>query len=325
MELRLDDKVALVTGGSRGIGKAIATAYAEAGARVMIVSRKAESLEAAAAEIGHGCEWISANTGDAEAAASVIDETIQRLGGLDVLVNNAATNPYAGPMIDVDLPRWEKTIQVNLTAPLVWTQLAWNKIMKESGGAIINISSVGGLTTNPVLGVYDLTKSALIHMTEQLGAELGPKVRVNAICPGLIKTDFARMLWEGERATRSPSNIRLNAWGSLKTSPPLRSTSPPTPAAGSPGNVSCSMEAGWWPSAPSAASALLHITRFARSQPRCLGRGARFCRFNAQFCGSASPCPRPIHPRRGSPNACHAVASSAPPLPGTVSRAQWSR
>lgn len=213
MELRLDDKVALVTGGSRGIGKAIATAYAEAGARVMIVSRKAESLEAAAAEIGHGCEWISANTGDAEAAASVIDETIQRLGGLDVLVNNAATNPYAGPMIDVDLPRWEKTIQVNLTAPLVWTQLAWNKIMKESGGAIINISSVGGLTTNPVLGVYDLTKSALIHMTEQLGAELGPKVWVNAICPGLIKTDFARMLWEGERGDAVAQQYPLKRLG----------------------------------------------------------------------------------------------------------------
>lgn len=199
MDLRLDDKVALVTGGSRGIGKAIATAYAEAGARVMIVSRKPETLESAAAEIGHGCEWMSANTGDPDAAEKAIDATIERLGGLHILVNNAATNPYAGPMIDVDLGRWEKTIQVNLTAPLLWTQLAWRKAMQEHGGVVINISSVGGLSTNAVLGVYDLTKSALLHMTEQLGAELGPQVRVNAICPGLIKTDFARILWEGER------------------------------------------------------------------------------------------------------------------------------
>ncbi len=199
MDFRLDDKVALVTGGSRGIGKAIATAYAQAGARVMIVSRKAETLEATAAEIGEGCGWIAAHTGDAEAAERAIDETIARFGGLDILVNNAATNPYAGPMIDVDLPRWDKTIQVNLTAPLRWTQLAWNKAMKEHGGVVINISSVGGLSTSPSIGVYDLTKAALLHMTEQLGAELGPKVRVNAICPGLIKTDFARMLWEGER------------------------------------------------------------------------------------------------------------------------------
>jgi NAD(P)-dependent dehydrogenase (short-subunit alcohol dehydrogenase family) len=199
MDLRLDNKVALVTGGSRGIGKAIATAYANSGARVMIVSRKAETLETAAAEIGNGCEWFAANTGDPTAAEAAIDATIERFGALDILVNNAATNPYAGPMIDVDLGRWEKTIQVNVTAPLLWTQTAWKKIMKERGGVVINISSVGGLSTSPVLGVYDLTKSALIHMTEQLGAELGPQVRVNAICPGLIKTDFARMLWEGER------------------------------------------------------------------------------------------------------------------------------
>ena len=199
MDLRIDGKRALVTGGSRGIGKAIATTFADAGARVMIVSRKPEPLQEAAEEIGHGCEWFAAHTGDPDAAAAAVDATIDRLGGVDILVNNAATNPYAGPMIDVDLPRWEKTIQVNLTAPLLWTQLCWQRFMQEHGGVVLNISSVGGLTTSPLLGVYDLTKAALIHMTEQLGAELGPKVRVNAICPGLIKTDFARMLWEGEQ------------------------------------------------------------------------------------------------------------------------------
>ena len=121
----------------------------------------------------------------------------ERLGGLDVLVNNAATNPYAGPTIDVDLARWQKTLEINLTAPLLWTQRAWQRAMKEHGGAVVNISSVGGFSTSPILGVYDITKAALIHLTKQLAAELGPQVRVNAIAPGLIKTDFARALWDG--------------------------------------------------------------------------------------------------------------------------------
>jgi NAD(P)-dependent dehydrogenase (short-subunit alcohol dehydrogenase family) len=197
---RLDGKVALVTGGSRGIGLGIAQAFAAAGAKVMITSRKAESCEAAAKEIaaatGGTALWEAGHTGKPEDAERVIGATLSKLGGLDVLVNNAATNPYAGPTIDVDLPRWEKTLQVNLTAPLCWTQLAWRAAMKESGGSVINISSVGGLSTNAILGVYDVTKAALIHLTKQLAAELGPKVRVNAIAPGLVKTDFARALWE---------------------------------------------------------------------------------------------------------------------------------
>lgn len=213
MDLSLEGKVALVTGGSRGIGKEIAASYARAGAQVMIVSRKVDALEAAAGEIGHGCTYRAGNTGNPEDAASSIAATIEQFGRLDILVNNAATNPYAGPMIDVDLPRWEKTIQVNLTAPLVWIQEAWNQHMKENGGVIINISSVGGLMTSSILGVYDLTKSGLIHMTQQLGAELGPKVRVNAICPGLIKTDFARALWEGEGEARVSQSYPLKRLG----------------------------------------------------------------------------------------------------------------
>jgi NAD(P)-dependent dehydrogenase (short-subunit alcohol dehydrogenase family) len=213
MELRLDGKVALVTGGSRGIGKGIAQTFARSGAQVMIVSRKADALEAAASEIGHGCQWQVANTGDPDQADHAVRATIERLGSLDVLVNNAATNPYAGPMIDVDLPRWDKTISVNVTAPLVWTQLAWRQWMQEHGGVVINISSVGGLATNPILGVYDMTKAALLHMTRQLGAELGPKVRVNAICPGLVKTDFARVLWEGDRGDQVAEQYPLKRLG----------------------------------------------------------------------------------------------------------------
>jgi len=201
MELRLDDKVAVVTGGSRGIGLAIATEYANSGAQVMIVSRKADACEAAAAEIGHGCIWMAGNVGDADFAEAAIDRAVSDFGRVDVLVNNAATNPYAGPIIDVDLPRWEKTLQVNLTAPLLWTQLAWQKSMRDGDGgcSVIHVSSVGGLATSEMLGVYNLTKSGLMNMTRQLAAEMGPKVRVNAVAPGLIKTDFAKMLWEGDR------------------------------------------------------------------------------------------------------------------------------
>lgn len=216
MELRLDGKSALVTGGSRGIGKAIATAFAEAGAQVMITSRKADACEAAAAEIGHGCVWEAGHVGQLDDAERVIDAAIARLGGVDILVNNAATNPYAGPMIDVDIPRWQKTLDVNMTAPLVWTQLAWQKHQQANGGVVINISSVGGLSTSPVLGVYDVTKAALIHMTKQLAAELGPGVRVNAICPGLIKTDFARILWEGERGDAVAQMYPLKRLGEVE-------------------------------------------------------------------------------------------------------------
>ena len=206
MQLRLDGRVALVTGGSRGIGKGIARAFAEAGAQVMISSRKPDACEAAAREIGEGVHWEAGHVGSPEDAERVVSATLERLGRLDVLVNNAATNPYAGPTIDVDLPRWQKTLEVNLTGPLLWTQEAWRHTMKEHGGCVIHISSVGGLATSPILGVYDVTKAALIHLTKQLAAELGPRVRVNAIAPGLIKTDFARVLWEegrGEQVARA--------------------------------------------------------------------------------------------------------------------------
>src|SRR5262245_6867959 len=123
MELSLAGKVALVTGGSRGIGKGIAQVYARAGAQVMITSRKADACKAAAEEIGKNADFEAGNIGRPEDAERVIDATLSRLGRLDVLVNNAAANPYAGPTIDVPLPAWEKTLQVNITAPLVWTQL----------------------------------------------------------------------------------------------------------------------------------------------------------------------------------------------------------
>jgi NAD(P)-dependent dehydrogenase (short-subunit alcohol dehydrogenase family) len=196
MDIRLDGQVALVTGGSRGIGKAIARVFAEAGAQVMITSRNADSCQAAAAEIGEGAHFEPGHIGREEDAERVIEATMDRLGRIDILVNNAATNPHAGPTIEVERGAWDKTLEINLTAPLFWTQRVWQRWMKEQGGSIVNIASVGGFGTNPILGVYDVTKAALIHLTKQLAAELAPKVRVNALAPGLVKTDFAKALWE---------------------------------------------------------------------------------------------------------------------------------
>ena len=216
MELSLQGKTALVTGGSKGIGKSIAKTFADAGAKVMITSRKADICETAAAEIGNDCVWEAGNVGDLDHMEQAIDRSIAELGGVDVLVNNAATNPYAGPMIDADLPRWRKTIDVNMTAPFAWTQMVWQKYQKGNGGVVLNISSVGGLETNPMLGVYDVTKAALLHMTKQLAAELAPGVRVNAICPGLIKTDFARMLWEGDAGDMVAQQYPLKRLGEVE-------------------------------------------------------------------------------------------------------------
>ena len=212
----LEGKVALVTGGSRGIGLGIAKAFAAEGAKVMITSRSAESCEAAAKEIGEAAVFEPGHVGRDEDRARVIEATLSRLGALDILVNNAATNPYAGKTIDIDRARWDKTLEINVTAPLLWTQAAWQARMQEAGGSVIQISSVGAFGTHPMIGAYGVTKAALVHLTEQLAAELAPKVRVNAIAPGLIKTDFARALWEGEGEARAAQMYPLKRIGEVK-------------------------------------------------------------------------------------------------------------
>jgi NAD(P)-dependent dehydrogenase (short-subunit alcohol dehydrogenase family) len=196
MDLRLDGKVALVTGASRGIGRAVAAEFAASGATVVISSRKQEALEEAASGMEGEVACIAAHAGHPEEIAACVSQTVERFGQLDILVNNAATNPYMGPNIDIDLPRWDKTFEVNLRGLHVWTQEAWRASMKEHGGSVINVASIGGMSIETSIGIYNVTKAAVIHLTRTMARELAPKVRVNAIAPGLVKTDMARALWE---------------------------------------------------------------------------------------------------------------------------------
>lgn len=210
MDLGLTGKIAVVTGASRGIGRAIAGALAAEGAKVMLVSRKEEALRSAAGEIGGDVRWYAANVGDPTAAEACVSETLREFGRIDILVNNAATNPYLGPTLGVDLARFDKTVQVNLRGPLVWTQAVWNAWMKDNPGVVANVASVGGLRAEPFLGVYNVTKAALVHLTRQLASELG-LTRVVGVAPGLVKTDFAAVLVDnvGESLARALPTKRL--------------------------------------------------------------------------------------------------------------------
>lgn len=201
MDTGLAGKTALITGGSRGIGRATALALAGEGCNVVLSSRKQEALDEVAAEIraAHpevGVLAWAAHAAEAEQAQAAVDAAVARYGGVDVLVNNAGTSPYFGPLVDMDAARADKTVQVNQYAVVLWTQLAWKASMAERGGAVVNVSSVGGVVTEPGIGYYNATKAAVMHLTRQFAAELAPAVRVNAVAPGITRTNLARALWE---------------------------------------------------------------------------------------------------------------------------------
>jgi NAD(P)-dependent dehydrogenase (short-subunit alcohol dehydrogenase family) len=205
MSVNLTGRTAIVTGASRGIGLAIAQQLADAGANVVVTSRKQDSADAAAAQIGERALGVGAHAVEEDAAKRCVDLTLDRFGAIDILVNNAGTNPAYGPLIDQDHARYAKTFDVNLWAPLLWTSLTVKACMAEHGGAVVNMASIGGMHQSPFMGMYNATKAALIHVTKQLALELSPRVRVNAICPGVVRTRLAEALWKDHEEALSAS------------------------------------------------------------------------------------------------------------------------
>ncbi|HVX68190.1 MAG TPA: SDR family oxidoreductase [Mycobacteriales bacterium] len=197
-------RAAIITGGTRGIGLGIAAELVSRGASVCITARKPDELDAAVAELdpdGSGRAIAARGSADdAEHQRAAIDATLRSFGRVDYLVNNAAVNPVFGPMMDYELAAVRKIFEVNVVAALAWTQLAWRSWLKDHGGAVLNVASVGGIRTGPFLGAYNASKAALIHMTQQLAQELSPGVRVNGIAPAVVKTKFARALYEKDEA-----------------------------------------------------------------------------------------------------------------------------
>ncbi|GAA4722999.1 SDR family oxidoreductase [Phytohabitans rumicis] len=199
VEGRLDGKVALVTGASRGIGYAVAARLIAEGARVCVTARKAEPLAEAAAALG-GPGYAIAVPGkadDADHQAEAVARTVETFGSLDILVNNTGINPTFGPLLDVDLAAVRKTFEVNVLAAISWVRQARDAWLGQHGGAVVNMSSIAGLGPAPGLGAYAASKAALMQLTEQLAVEMAPAVRVNAVAPAVVKTVFATALYAG--------------------------------------------------------------------------------------------------------------------------------
>lgn len=199
----LTGKVALITGASRGIGEATARLLAEQGAHVVISSRKQEDLDKVAASIqaaGGKCTAIAAHQGESAALKALIAEIETGLGRLDILVNNAATNPYFGHISDTDVSMIDKTMQVNIKGYFELAALASKLMKKTGGGAIVNIASINGVKPGMFQGIYSITKAAVINMTLAFAKECAPwKIRCNAVLPGLTETKFASALTKNEQ------------------------------------------------------------------------------------------------------------------------------
>jgi dehydrogenase/reductase SDR family protein 4 len=202
-EFSLDGKVAIVTGGSRGIGRAIAIGLAQAGADVALAARKpdplAEAVEAVA-DTGRRAVGIPTNVRRMDELRSLVDGTRKQLGRVDILVNNAGTNPHFGPIHEIDERAWDAIMNTNLKSALFLSAMAREAMLEHGeGGSIINVSSVGGLLASDVIGGYSISKAALIMLTQVCAKTWGSDgIRVNCIAPGLIQTEFSRALWENE-------------------------------------------------------------------------------------------------------------------------------
>jgi NAD(P)-dependent dehydrogenase (short-subunit alcohol dehydrogenase family) len=201
----LEGKVCLVTGGSRGIGEAIARTFAAHGARVVLAARKPEGVAATAESIGkeYGADrvlGVAAHVGKEEECARLVAQAAERFGKIDVLVNNAGTNPYFGPMLNIDAGAWDKTFETNLKG-YFWCarDVARRAIAREAPASIVNVASIAGLVGTPLQGAYAATKAAIISMTKTLAVELGPsKIRVNAIAPGFVDTRLASAILKND-------------------------------------------------------------------------------------------------------------------------------
>lgn len=201
-KFRLDGRVAIVTGATRGIGLAIASSLAEAGARLVVSSRKAEHVDAAVQELrGKGAEVVGvvSNMGKAADAHELAARAVEHFDGIDIIVNNAATNPVFGPLQQVSDEVFDKIMAVNVKGPLELCRTAHSVMASRGGGAIVNISSIGGVSPEPGLGIYSVSKAALISLTKVMAQEWGADgIRANVICPGLIRTKFSQALWQDD-------------------------------------------------------------------------------------------------------------------------------
>ncbi|MFE7431054.1 SDR family oxidoreductase [Streptomyces sp. NPDC014735] len=199
-------RVALITGASRGIGYGIAEAFVARGDRVCITGRGEDALKEAVERLGSDRAIAVAGKAHDEAhREAAVERTMEAFGRIDFLVNNAGTNPVFGPVADLDLDVARKVFETNVVSALGFAQRTWKAWQKENGGAIVNIASVAGLSASPFVGAYGVSKAALVNLTLQLAHEFAPAVRVNAIAPAVVKTRFARALYEGREAETAAS------------------------------------------------------------------------------------------------------------------------
>lgn len=194
----LSGKVALVTGGSRGIGYGVAEALVARGDRVCITGRGEDALKEAVEQLGtERAIYVAGKAHDEDHQALAVERTMEAFGRVDHLINNAGTNPVFGPLADLDLGVARKVFETNVISALGFAQKTWHAWQKDNGGAIVNIASVAGIAPSPFIAAYGVSKAAMINLTQQMAHEFAPKVRVNAIAPAVVKTKFAQALYEG--------------------------------------------------------------------------------------------------------------------------------